>query len=321
MCIFSQPVQSVSNTQIFARLLPEGWQYLVYQMEYSTTQANAMILPLPVQTPADERRSLEFISLEDTPTFFDQLASGFPLEPNDSLEVGRGYPAPAGAVESRLEVQEVGDFIASFVPSMADFDRLDEQFRVSQDSWDKIPRYSDYGFAVFQLKSLEGKPHPMAFRFRSRLATGEQPTIFFPTVHIHDGEVHDREDFDHTLYLQSPEFDAACGEYLQRVQSVKDRATGYVRSKWVAGEFCDIEASRGILDPDALLHRLDMNGRFANTDVLAALERAEVGEQSWLTPQKSLPVIGSLASLFGMASVSGLAWLFHRRDKLAERRG
>ena len=41
MCIFSQPVVSVTDTNIFARLLPDGWQYLVYQMKFETKTNNA----------------------------------------------------------------------------------------------------------------------------------------------------------------------------------------------------------------------------------------------------------------------------------------
>ena len=312
MCIFSQPVQSVSNTQIFARFASDDWQYLVYQMQYATTQANAMILPLPVRTPADERRSLEFITLDEHPEFFSELAAGFPLALPDFEDFGRGLPAPAAnALAGPLEVQEVGDFVASFVPSLADFNRLDEQFRISQDSWDQIPRYADYGFAVFQLKSLKGKPHPMAFRFRSRLATHDQRSLFFPTVHIHDGQVHAREEFDHSLYMQADEFDAACGEYLERPRLVRDSATGYVRSKWVAGEFCNVEASRGILKGDALIHRRDMRGRHANDDVLVDLDLAQVEEQSRSLPGTPLPVLSSMAALVG------LTWLFERRSRLA----
>lgn len=39
----------------------------------------------------------------------------------------------------------------------------------------------------------------MAFSFPSARAGH----LFFPTMHIHDGEVHEKEDFDHTLYCQA----------------------------------------------------------------------------------------------------------------------
>lgn len=38
----------------------------------------------------------------------------------------------------------------------------------------------------------------MAFRFRTR----HPDRVFFPTVHVHDGEVHETADFDHQLYYQ-----------------------------------------------------------------------------------------------------------------------
>jgi hypothetical protein len=40
----------------------------------------------------------------------------------------------------------------------------------------------------------------MAFTFPTR----HPDTLFFPTVHIHDGKVHAEEDFDHELYCQVP---------------------------------------------------------------------------------------------------------------------
>lgn len=216
----------------------------------------------------------------------------------------------------QLKVQEVGDFIASFVPSTADFDRLDKQFRIPQESWDKIPQYSDFGFAVFQLKSKSGKPHPMAFKFRSRLSDQHAGTTFFPTVHIHDGEVHRREEFDHTLYLQAESFDDACGDYDQRGYLVTDEATGYVRSKWPAEQFCNIEASKGIIQGDQLIHRLEMKGKLKNADVLARGDLkpgdlTTVGKQSSIGPGLAVPVVA------GLAGVAGLGWLFRRRHLLS----
>jgi hypothetical protein len=41
----------------------------------------------------------------------------------------------------------------------------------------------------------------MAFSFPRR----NTKSLFFPTVHIHDGEVHSKAEFDHTLYCQPGE--------------------------------------------------------------------------------------------------------------------
>jgi hypothetical protein len=40
----------------------------------------------------------------------------------------------------------------------------------------------------------------MAFRFKTR----EKDAIYFPTLHVHDGELHERADFDHALFYQAP---------------------------------------------------------------------------------------------------------------------
>ena len=69
MCIFPQPVVAVSDTNIFARLDTGNWQYLVYQMQFHTAEKNAIILPIPIAQPAQEKESLEFISLEEYPRF------------------------------------------------------------------------------------------------------------------------------------------------------------------------------------------------------------------------------------------------------------
>ncbi|MFM8325911.1 MAG: hypothetical protein ACKN9U_13690, partial [Pirellulaceae bacterium] len=85
-----------------------------------------------------------------------------------------------------LEVHDLGTAIASYVPSQNDFDRIDPQFRIAPEIWKQIPHYEDYGFAVIQLKSLEAELLPVVMRFPSR----DPKKIFFPTMHIHDGQVH-----------------------------------------------------------------------------------------------------------------------------------
>ena len=77
------------------------------------------------------------------------LASGVTVHSNTNK--------PA-APQAALKVHSVGKFVASFVPSQSDFDRLDPQFVIPKESWAKLPEYQDFGFAVFQLKELSGYP-------------------------------------------------------------------------------------------------------------------------------------------------------------------
>ena len=75
------------------------------------------------------------------------------------------------------------------------------RFSIKKEIWSKIPAYADYGFAVFQLKALSGTLHPIAFEFDTRL----RDTLFFPTIHIHDGTVHAEDAFDHISRVTSGE--------------------------------------------------------------------------------------------------------------------
>lgn len=301
MCCFAKPVLSVTDTNIFARLTDKGSQMLAYQMEFSSEKPNAMILPIPVATPAKES-SVRFISLEGYDDFFKDLSNGFPnITPSRGRSLGAGLLTDA--IDSKLKVNEVGDFIASFVPSVDDFSRLDKQFVIPKESWAKIPAYSDYGFAVFQLKKLRGSTHPMAFEFKTRF----EDKVFFPTVHIHDGEVHKREMFDHALYMQEPEYDKKVGRYKNR--HVIDKATGFVRSQKPAKEFCDIPKTKGLVQGLRLVHRLEMKGKYVNQDVIADVsgKRLKLRKYSF----------GSLLPLTPVAAgIAGASWLVNRRNKL-----
>lgn len=234
MCCFSGMVSQVANTQIFARASGNA-QLLVYGMSLLTEHEVAMILPLPVppQSPED---AVRFINLKEYPTFFSDLDVLF----QDSVKLGgpllRG-PAPAGP---RLVVHQVGEFEASFVPTIADFARLDPRFRLPPTLWEELPQYGDWGFAVFKLKPPPPAPPappapnkasiwkllgglfgtqsesagpevsgPAAVRAPHRIhpmalefPRRDPNQLFFPTIHIHDGKIHAEADFDHALYFQ-----------------------------------------------------------------------------------------------------------------------
>src|SRR5262245_21623687 len=181
MCCFSGRVEHVADTSIFARSVDNGRQILVYSMTISTRSDVAMILPLPVP-PGSPEDAVRFISLKEYPDFFKDMKKGFP-EP-----VSRGFmtlSAPErSAPAQKLEVVQVGEFEASFVPTVKDFSRLDERFRLPDQTWEKLPAYKDYGFAVFKLKPTAREVHPMAFEF----PRANPKQLFFPTVHIHDGK-------------------------------------------------------------------------------------------------------------------------------------
>jgi hypothetical protein len=191
------PTVHVSATNIFARMLSGERQALAYGMNLSTPIEVAMILPLPVAPGAGEEAA-QFVDLSRTPRMFEELHELFELSP--PLRSSGGITMSAGE-GPRLVVHEVGSFVASYVPTRADFSRLDPRFRLPEALFDAVPRYADYGFAVFQLARGQHTIHPMALTFRTRAQQ-----LFFPTVHLHDGRFHRRAKFDHALYFQTPRF-------------------------------------------------------------------------------------------------------------------
>ena len=126
MCCFSQKVTSVTQTKIFARLLSKKDQSLVYEMSLDTPEDVAMILPLPVIVGSDEN-AVKFIDLSGYPDFFKDLQKGFPREPTRSKSK---LALVEKAEQDTLKVQQIGSFEASFVPSVSDFSRLDDRFKL-----------------------------------------------------------------------------------------------------------------------------------------------------------------------------------------------
>lgn len=242
MCCFSGPVLSVESTRIFARPLEGALQALVYEAKVAAGAPVAMVLPLPVPEGAGDG-AVRFVSLEGCPRFFAQLAQAFapPRGPPS-----RGLPRPAA-----LEVHEVGDFVASWVPTAADFARLDPRFRLAPEVLAALPQYRTFGFAVFQLAAAaEGRTiHPMALVFPRR----DPSSLFFPTFHVHDGAVHERASFDHELYLQGA------------------APAGWERAGRRAGDVLDLPATAGLVDAEAPLAWRSIHGERANEDVVVPL--------------------------------------------------
>jgi hypothetical protein len=244
MCCFSDKVDVVSNTNIFARATKGGGQYLVYSMQFKAGNDLAMILPLP--TPKDSTEdAVKFINLEKYADFFVDLRSGFPI-PKSPVPKPRDKSEPTPT----LAVVEVGSFVASFVPAVKDFAKLDKQFRLPDGVWEKLPRYKDFGFAVFKLKKSEKgeqKVHPMAFEF----PRADKGILFFPTVHIHDGSVPAKAGFDHSLFCQL----------------TGDAPLNWDESTSLADTFVKVKETQGIVEGNAHVHRKLMKGSFENKDV------------------------------------------------------
>lgn len=269
MCRFSGPVERVSSTNIFARLVAPGRQALVYSMDMSAARDVAMVLSLPTP-PGSPEDAVEFTSFEDHPHFFAHLGLGFATR----LKRGGGRQGHAGA--ATLEVKRVGAFEASFVPRLADFERLDPRFRLPPAAFDEAEADRGDGYVVFKLKAgPDQRLHPMAFVFPTRL----DGALFFPTVHVHDGSRPRTARFDHTLYAQAEPalmprpypptgiFGRAARLFAGSVQSPRP----FEPSGGTFRQFASHVPVPPLLDPDRLVLRSVWRGRFPNVDVVAAI--------------------------------------------------
>jgi hypothetical protein len=253
MCCFSRPVKFVGATKIFARFLDGADQCVVYEMTIDADEELAMILPIPVAQPAKDN-AVSFIDLSGYATFFQDLDKAFPKEVVYSRGAKSLVPPPAAQAKP-LVVQRVGSFDASFVPTIADFSRLDAQFRLDNEVWKSLPQYKNYGFAVFKLRKGNQHVHPMAFRFPTALPG----RLFFPTVHIHDGKVHETEKFDHTLYSQA-------------WKNAVIKGTDWEESEKNAGQFLKIEQTKELVWGGGHLYKKNIIGNAKNTDTIAEVK-------------------------------------------------
>jgi hypothetical protein len=194
--------------------------------------------------PGSADDAVRFVDLSGYADLFDDLQKGFPV-------AGFGPPPQGRAPDlSLLEVVRVGSFEASFVPAPRDFGRLDPRFRLPPSLVAAAPWYADFGFAVFKLaaSAAPSDVHPMAFYFPRRDAR----VVFFPTVHVHDGQVHPSAQFDHVLYGQP--------------------STPPPQPWWStmmpAARHVDVTRAKGLVDPDVPVQSRTIFGPNPNEDVL-----------------------------------------------------
>jgi len=136
-------------------------------------------------------------------------------------------------------------------PKNNDFSRLDERFRLPPGTWDHIPQYKNFGFAVFKLKKDQRTIHPIAFEF----PRVDRMQLFFPTVHIHDGKVHDEAEFDHTLYAQF-----RMGHEVLKLD--------WTESRQPAGLFMSVNKCEGLVLKHEHVYKTIIKGNHKNEDIV-----------------------------------------------------
>lgn len=264
MCCFSRPIPYVAATRIFARMVGER-QRLAYAMSFAAAEELAMVLPLPVVVGAGDD-AVRFVDLSGYRTFFTDLERGFPLLLPAAAKGGSPFRGGIPA-QPRLKVHDVGDFEASFVPRPADFARLDPRFRLPARVLTDLTSYGDWGFAVVQLRrSMRGfwgwlrrtkhTMQPLALEFPTR----DPERLFFPTLHVHDGEVHGEAAFDHTLYWQHPPGVTPPPDREPLMMGAPMNVSG------PAGRFMKLDLAQDLVDGELPCRRRVLLGHLPNQD-------------------------------------------------------
>lgn len=232
MCMFTvkapQEAVEVAGTHIFGRFGRAGTQLLAYEMSLRGPVETAMLLPLPV---APGTSSIRFIDLAGYPTLFDDLSAALIIwtERHPWRRTLSGGSTPAAPT---LPVHQVGAYEASFAPTIADLDRLDQRFRLPQDLWSHLPQYADWGVVAFKLRP-DARPqrvHPMAFEFPSR----RRDALFFPTVHVHDGRWMPSARFDHALYFQGEDFELPADGWFRDTAALSEEESSYANEAFLS---------------------------------------------------------------------------------------
>lgn len=79
--------------------------------------------------------------------------------------------------------------------------------------------------------------------------------LFFPTVHVHDGVVHEEASFDHVLFAQAK----------------AEGPDGWERSAEALGSVMDAARTEGLVDPAARCWRRSLRGSLPNRDQILEL--------------------------------------------------
>lgn len=233
MCISSREVKECHATRVFVR------RHAATQTQFvaiETVVDDGSDEPLAVVVPVPCTRKPTLIDMSMTPNFFDNMASACAPPPR-----GRGT-ARSKSLKRTLDVERVGSYECSFVPTSADMENIDALYRAPTTVMEEYKE--GYCFLVFKL-SKGRQHHPFAFSFISPL-----DYVHVPMRRTHEGL------FDHVVYIQSLEPPTlTIGEDVFQATRETDN-----------GEFRVRSSATTILNQYYPIWRVVLKGDYANTD-------------------------------------------------------
>eukprot|EP01112_Ceratiomyxa_fruticulosa_P001460 TRINITY_DN1159_c0_g1_i4.p1 TRINITY_DN1159_c0_g1~~TRINITY_DN1159_c0_g1_i4.p1 ORF type:complete len:297 (+),score=77.28 TRINITY_DN1159_c0_g1_i4:678-1568(+) len=191
MCIFTGKVR-VSATNILVSITKDGEnQFTVYSNEvHLSKEPVAMILPFP---NTSSNPACEMVDLSAFPDFFKNVDMMFPKLTKTK---SRAKLATKEKGKQKLEVKRCGSYSYSVVPSVTEFDDLEQDvFNIEEDLIKMLTENykENFGFLVCIIDKSD-KYSPIAY-FHPILDN----KLFVPTRHEH-GNGEKRPKWDHSIY-------------------------------------------------------------------------------------------------------------------------
>jgi hypothetical protein len=234
MSAFSGNLQLVSNTRIFAR--PEnGQEFLAYQFDFAADGPIALTMPLPTP-PGTTADAVKFTDLSGYPEFFVDMEKGFP------------YARDVTGANRKMRAGTPNAYEGFFYPTLQDLSGLEEDLRIPDEVWSQLVEYNDFGFAVVKISPDVHPFYPLALQFPMR----NPNLLYFPTLHIRNGQAPEEVNFDHDLFCQA--------------------RAGWLRTYDIASSFMDIDRANGVIDPGERVSRMTVQGMHPNSDILVGLK-------------------------------------------------
>lgn len=201
MCIMAGPAE-ISATSILVALSKNvaaqdssavQRQLTAYEMTWNNTdgKANALILAVPAKA-----EDVELVDLSDHPKIFKKLHEIF-HPPEAVMRGGPRLSFGGGDTKPYIQVQEVGSYKVSVVPSFEDLDRVDpELLTVTKKAKDALAEYAgEFCFLVAVLQD-RGRIHPLAY-----IHPVNKHGVFVPTKHEHGDDDGGFPEWDHSVYV------------------------------------------------------------------------------------------------------------------------
>ena len=182
MCLISDDIETVSDTNILVSTNIDNTRQLVVYSNYinNLSQSNAMVLPVP------NPETLKFIDLSNYKNLFNDCNSCF-YNPNADFS----YSTNTNSTKKSLNVFSVGSYQVSVAMNLNQIQNIDKNiFNLSNGLNEILNKYynkSFFGFIICKLNSGKEKYHPLAYSHKII-----DSKIFIPTKHYHQEVKHNQ---------------------------------------------------------------------------------------------------------------------------------